>query len=293
MSRLLIHNSENYILVFQQKIASSSLSLLFKQHKRKNTLTYISPPDTNIFDEDEWGCSPHNQDLESVNTEIHRKATDDFRMILKGESNKKLIILTREPRKKHISGIVQDSVVNYIQKSIAELSELIEINCILSNVITWKTFLRTNKIQTKADLQKHFWDEVSNNSKIPNEGTIEVFRILLRGIFTLFFSDPNQTVYSDHRMPYNSILAIITRYVDKKNIVVFDIDEDEELSEWLVSQTGEDFYHELSHSNRKSRMNRMVETFLREEFPWKYKEILDIVKTESYGYSFLKNIRYE
>jgi len=305
MSKFLIHNDKDYMLIFQQKIASTSLHQLLHTHKGIDSIPYVHPP-IDILEEDGWVYDEYNpRDWEGrKDGHLHQQTLNDFRMVLRGESTKKLLILTRAPLKKHISGIVQDSVVNYTQKSIAELSELIEKNCVLADTIVWKTFLRSNKIQNKEDLKKHLWDKLNDNRRTTTEeltlifsdretAYLQVFRILLRAIFAVFFSDPTQTVYSNHRMPYNSVLAIITRYVDKKNMFVFDIDTNTELEVWLTEHTGEDFYYELSHSNAKSRMNSIVEIFLKEEFPWKYKEILDLVRTELYGHTILKSFRNE
>jgi len=305
MSKFLIHNDKDYMLIFQQKIASTSLHQLLHTHKGIDSVPYIHPP-TDILEEDGWVYDEYNpRDWEgNTNPQLHQQTLNDFRMILRGESTKKLLILTREPRKKHISGIVQDSIVGYTSSSIAELSELIEKNCTLSDFIIWKTFLRTNKIQNKEDLKKHLWWKLNDNRRITTKelsaifsdretAYLQVFRILLRAIFTLFFNHPNYSVYSNHRMSYNSVLAIITRNVDKKNMFVFDIDANSQVDTWLAEHTGEDFYYELSHSNSNSRMNSIVEVFLKEEFPWKYTEMLDLVRTELYGYTFLKNNRNE
>ena len=305
MSQFLIHNDKDYMLIFQQKIASTSLHQLLHIEKNIDSIPYIHPP-IDILEEDGWVYDVYNpRDWGGdMNAHAHQETLNDFRMVLRGESTKKLLILTREPRKKHISGIVQDSVIEKTDKSIGELSELIEKNCTLSDVIIWKTFLRTNKIQNKEDLKKHLWWKLDDNRRTTTEeltllfsnaetAYLQVFKILLRAIFAVFFSDPTQTVYSKHRMPYNSVLAIITRYVDKKNMFVFDIDNDTELESWLAEHTGEDFYYELSQSNAKSRMNSIVEIFLKEEFPWKYEEIRDLVRTELYGYNILRSFRNE
>jgi len=305
MSKFLIHNDKDYMLIFQQKIASTSLHQLLHTHKSIDSIPYVHPP-IDILEEDGWVYDQYNpRDWEgNENAHAQQETLNDFRMALRGESTKKLLILTREPKRKHISGIVQDSVIEYPGKSIAELSELIEKNCVLADTIIWKTFLRSNKIANKEDLKKHLWNKLNDNRRVTTEelsaifsdretAYLQVFRILLRAIFTVFFSDPNQNVYSKHRMPYNSVLAIITRYVDKKNMFVFDIDNDTELETWLAEHTGEEFYYELSQSNAKSRMNSIVEIFLKEEFPWKYTEILDLVRTELYGYTILKSFRNE
>ena len=265
MRQFQYHLNNEYLLITNQKMASTFLSKYFYDIYQKNGLPHFS-----INDEmDIWSDSESD--------------TDSLTKIFNGEIDKKIIIITREPLERYISALTQDvwqpiHIYSKSQHYILYLQNIIK-KYLPEELDTFSNDIN-NFLQYKEIEDLLFDHEIGPMGQIREA----IIKRLLRALLYKHFNN-NTSFWGGHRKLYDSIIHILISNINKQkkflwkipNIQVFNLTEYSR-GETLVEFMNYHYKKNYRFSNRKDNDNSIINKWTYEILNGEFKENLSRIK---------------
>lgn len=249
---------DEYLLITNQKIASTFLTQ-YVGEKKFNNLNY-NIQENKIF------CINHPEYEDELNSIISRN------------KKKQIIILTREPEGRYISGLIQDIFPEEINKGLSNIKRIVS------------EYGNKREINNFSDYTKHFNIKNFYIFNESNETHKQSVRIMIKCLLKRFFEkDFIGNFWGPHRKPHDSILSLMLFINNNKNFTVFDIECDGDLFQFLNSK--KELKSEIEKnvkSNNNTILNRMAKDLIQNYHQKELSIIRNLLKVETSSYIALK-----
>ena len=257
MRQFQYHLNNEYLLITNQKMASTFLSNYFYDIYQENGLPHFSVNDGM----DVWSDSESD--------------TDALTKIFNGEIDKKIIIITREPLERYISALTQD-VWQPIHIRKNHLHYILYLQNIIKRYLPEELDKFSNDINNLLQY-KEIQDLLFAYKSDPHSQITEnVIRRLLRALLYKHFNK-NKSLWGGHRKLYDSIIHILISNINKQNIQVFNLTEYSS-GETLVKFMNYHYKKNYRFSKRKDNDNSIINKWTQEILNGEFKENLLRIK---------------